>query len=338
MKTKVYFTVDTESSMGGAWANPNLRPVPAKRRIYCDLDGESLGIGWICRELNRRGQRATFFAEVFGSMVHGEAETREWVQYLLDQGQDVQLHTHLNFYFYALQSQGREVGGQRTDNLADIQGPARLELLKQGCALFRSAAGYDPTAFRAGSWRCHADLLTDLASVGIVLDASFNRTEQGRGSFDRENVTVNKLQKLGSMWEFPITVARQTMPDRAIPDGLRPFDPTSMSGWEMRKVLNDAHDAGMQHISAVFHSFSGVKASDVQYLNFRPDHVVRSRFQGLLDFVAMNDDRFEMATMGDLAASLARVTDASFDQVVVPELGFLHPLARKTVQALNRVL
>jgi hypothetical protein len=338
MKTKVYFTVDTESSMGGAWANPRLRPVPAKRRIYCDQDGESLGIGWICRELNQRGQRATFFAEVFGSMVHGEDETREWIQYLLGHGQDVQLHAHLNFYFYALQSQGQDVNGQRTDNLADLEGHRRLELLREGCRLFRSAAGYDPTVFRAGSWRCHKEMLRDLAAVGIVLDASFNRTEQGRGSFDRDTVAINKLQNLDGIWEFPITVAHQTLPDRAVPEGLRPFDPTSMSAWEMRKVLNDAHAAGMQHVSAVFHSFSGVKASDVQYLKIRPDHVVRGRFQGLLDFIARNDDRFEMATMGELASTLGKDGDVHFDRTSVSELGFVRPLARKIVQVFNRLI
>ena len=38
MATAVYLTVDTESSMGGAWANPQRRPLPASRHVFCESE------------------------------------------------------------------------------------------------------------------------------------------------------------------------------------------------------------------------------------------------------------------------------------------------------------
>lgn len=334
MRTNVYLTIDTENSMGGAWADPRLRPVSADRRIFCHINGESYGIGWICRELNARKLKATFFSEVFGSLVFGEDETRRWFQFLLDQGQDVQLHTHLNFYYYSRRRTAPGDLARRTDNLADLEPPLRAELVDRACELFRRAAGYDATAYRAGNWRGSLALLRDLGARGIVIDASFNRNLQGRGSFDNEPVVVNALQMIDRVWELPITVARQRLPDPALIDGLRPFDPVSLSCWELRKVLDDAYTAGTTHVSAVFHSFSGVKAKGPQYEQLKPDRIVRKRFEFLLDYLATNRDRFCVSTVGELVNEI-RSSGSIALHASIPSLGFFHPLARKIVQAAN---
>ncbi len=95
-KTRVFLTIDTESSMGGAWQNPALRPLPAERRISCRIRGRDHGIGWQCAQLRERGLKATFFCEVLSSLVLGEGDSRSYLEYLLEQGQDVQLHVHPN--------------------------------------------------------------------------------------------------------------------------------------------------------------------------------------------------------------------------------------------------
>src|SRR5215469_6814947 len=181
MTTNVYLTVDTENSMGGAWGNPTLRPISSDHRIFCKIGQQDYGIGWMCRELNARKLRATFFGEVFAGLVFGEADTRSWMQFLLDNGQEVQLHAHLNFFYYAQQMRDGVRPPFRTDNLADAPPAQRPELLERACELFRRAAGYFPAAFRAGNWCCDGDLLRDLRRAGIVLDCSFNPTLQGRG-------------------------------------------------------------------------------------------------------------------------------------------------------------
>src|ERR1051325_84647 len=254
MATAVYITIDTENSMGGAVANPSLRPISSARRIYCKIQERDHGIGWICNELNRRKLRATFLGEVFGSLVFGRDETRSWFQYLLNAGQDVQLHTHPIFYCYARGYRDRSGGRLQTDSLTRLPPQTRRELLDVACEEFRQAAGYDPVAYRAGNWHADEELLSDLRRVGIVLDTSFNETLQGAGSFDGRPLITNTLQLVNGVWELPITVARQRLPKRAF-STLRPFDPVAMSCWEMRRVLDHAHEKRATHVAVVLHSF-----------------------------------------------------------------------------------
>jgi hypothetical protein len=338
MSTNIYLTIDTENSMGGAWSNPTLRPVSSDRRIFCKIGHQDYGIGWMCRELNARNLRATFFGEVFAGLVFGEADTRSWMQFLLDNGQDVQLHTHLNFFYYAQQMRDGVRPPFRTDNLADAPPAQRPELLERACELFRRAAGYTPAAFRAGNWRCDWDLLSDLRRAGIVVDCSFNPALQGRGSFDRDALTPNALQYVEGVWEFPITVASQTLPDPALRNGVRPFDPVSMSCWEIRSILDNAYNSGIKYASAVFHSFSGLKVRGVQYTDMKPNHIVRKRFLFLIDYLSAHPEKFRVSTIGELADELHSADCASpAREPMVPSLGFLHPLGRKMVQIFNSI-
>ena len=334
MKTKVCLTIDTEHSVGGAWGDPTLRPVPSERRIFCRIGGRDHGIGWICDELAKRNLRATFFSEIFGMLVFGKDDTRRWVQYLLDRGQDVQLHTHLNFYYLARHLADPGSAGDRTDDLVSLEPRQRAERIEQACELFRSAAGRDPVAYRAGNWRANRELLAELANAGIKLDCSFNPAAKN-GSFAGEHLQKNRLQRLDGIWELPLTVVRQRLPEPHLVERMRPFDLVSLSSWEIRKALDECHRTGASHLAAVIHSFSCVKTRDVQYLRMKPDRVVQGRLRFFLDYLAANRDRFEVVTCEELVRTLD-----DFDQPrggEVPELGLVHPFARKVVQAVNSI-
>jgi hypothetical protein len=337
MRATVYITVDVENSMGGAWNNANLHPVGADRRIYCYIDGRSHGIGWICDALNARNLKATFFAEIFGSLVFGDNETREWISYLLDRGQDVQLHTHLNFYFFSQGALVRPDDDAFSDNLADIAEPLRHELLGKARDIFRRLTGYEPLAYRAGNWRADRALLRDLKAIGIVVDASFNQALQGSGSFDEGLGPVNALQLVDGIWELPVAVAYQSLPTLDTIGSLRPLDPFSMSCLEMRKVLDYLHVSGATHISIAFHSFSGVRAKDLQYTKLMPNHVVQRRFEFLLDYLAAHQDRFRVSTVGELARQLRERPISETCHPILPRLGLFRPLLREMRRMVNSV-
>ncbi|NMM75429.1 hypothetical protein [Acidovorax sp. SRB_24] len=337
MKTKVYFTVDTENSMGGAWSDPTLRPVPSDRRIHCRIDGADHGIGWICQQLVKRNFKATFFAEVFASQVFGEDDSRRWMAYLKDHGQDVQLHTHLNFHFYAQQLAQGTLITRRTDDLVRLEDVERRRTLAQACEIFERLVGERPRVFRAGNWVCSRELLADLLQQGIVLDSSYNHVVKGKGSFDETSLKVNALQVIDGMFELPVTLAHQMLPEPRLREGLRPLDPTSMSSWELRSSLEQAQQAGMEHVVLVLHCFSFVKSRDAQYQDLRPDRVVMNRFTALLDHLMAHNDRFEVSTLGELANSLRPVDLVTDTQTRIPQLGFARPLVRKLVQIANRL-
>jgi hypothetical protein len=339
MKTQVYITVDTECSMGGAWANPALSPVPPQRRIFCDIAGQSHGIGMMCDALEEHGFAATFFCEVFGAEVFGEAETQRWIRYLQHRGQDVQLHTHLNFHYYARHLLRPLLPHERVDNLASLPIEEQRELLGRACSLFERLTGKRPSVFRAGNWVVNMGLLHSLNAQGILLDASFNACAEAADSFPDETPKINRLHRLGPIWEMPISLAHQSLPDPVLTRGMRPLDPSSMSHWEISKALNDFHAHGEEHITIVLHSFSLVKARDQQYHNLRPDHVVQQRFKDLLAFLDTHRDRFMVSTLGQLAETLPLHREPKGSvSAPIPRLGFFQPAARKVVQALNRLV
>jgi hypothetical protein len=339
VKTRVYLTVDTENSMGGAWDDVSKRPVPSERRIFCKIDGRDSGIGWICDELDQRGFRATFFCEVLASLVLGDADISSYLNYLIARGQDVQLHAHPVFYFYKKYLDAVSRGeiydhSQTSDNLGRLPVDLQRQLLQLAYDIFVRLTGKRPVAYRAGGYNCSLETLTILANLGLLMDSSFNATYQGQGSFDGHDIALNIAQRIRGIWELPVTVARQSLPDPAIRTGLKPFEISSISTWEMCRMLEHASSSGVEDVVIMFHSFSAVKARDLQYTRIRPDRIVRYRFTALLDYLAQRSDRFIVTTFSETANDTSQLQGQHGGSVA--DLGFARPLARKLVQGANR--
>jgi hypothetical protein len=201
--------------------------------------------------------------------------------------------------------------------------------------------------YSAGSWANsllhfeleigYAELLKDLVSKGILLDSSFNFALKGKGSFDDLDLSVNKLQLIDSLYELPVTMARQSFPDFRLPDGLRPLDPTSMSFPEFKAIFVQSREALAPYIVIVFHCFSFVKSKNGQFTHLVPNATVQKRFLDVLSYLAKNSDQFEVATLGELATELGKSRVSSDDGGFIPELGFLKPFTRNLGQVYERL-
>jgi len=326
--------------MGGAWASPERRPLFADRRVFCNIDGEDHGIGWQCKELDRRGMRATFFCEVLSSLVLGEHDTRSYLDFLLLHGQDVQLHVHPNFYYYAQYLSAIQKGLEydhtiRSDNLACCSKIEQFQLLQKACCIFKKLTGKNPLAFRAGNYSANRQILSMLARLGVAIDSSFNPCYQGNGSFDGESVIFNLPQLIAGVWELPVTVALESLPDPRKHNRYMPLEISSLSLKEMIGVLDELQNAGATHIILVVHSFSCVKPKDIQYSALRPNRIVQRRFSGLLDYLAREAQRFTVSTLHEFTNSV-EVSMLPERQLAIPALGYLKPLIRKGIQVLDR--
>jgi hypothetical protein len=336
MKTSVYITFDTESSMGGAWRCPEKRPLPASRHVFCKNEKEAYGIPLIADELGRYNMQATFFCEMLATHVLGEEDTRSVTDFLLNANQDVQLHVHPVYrYYYDFKRYGdpeKYPAKQfERDFLSAETEEQQLSLLQESCEIFRKCTGYSPTAFRAGDFAADQTTLRILNRLRIPIDSSFNPIYSlSNKSFDKRPPEVNLVQKIEGVWEFPITVAKTRILEG---NGYKNLDMSAMSSAEMEMLLNAANKCGMEHVTFISHCFSTVKPKDIFYSSFRPNWIVIHRLKKLLRFLHLNSSRFVVRTFGELAKDLTSLEKQHI--AVVPDLGLWRPAIRKLVQGLN---
>ncbi|MCC6590319.1 MAG: hypothetical protein IT168_26735 [Bryobacterales bacterium] len=329
MRTRVYLTVDTETSIGGAWSIDAVRPVPLDRTVYCRIGGRDYGIGWICDQLNQRGMQATFFCETLCSLVLGDAPVREYLQFLLAKGQDVQLHVHPTYYFYAQKLAGKK-GMGKEDRIMCLAREVQRELLAIAREKFMQFTGQAPIAYRAGNFAADLQTLDILSELGFAVDSSLNGVEPSGEVFRNGSLPFNTARQVAGLWELPIMVANEHLPNRR----LKYIDVISVSAGEMRSMLRQCRKLGIEDVVIVFHSFSFIKKKDFRYDETRPDHTVMNRFESLLSFLAANAAEFEVATMAGFAANPPSAPPPA--PKGLPDLGLAGTLARKAVQLYNR--
>ena len=133
-KVRIYFTVDTETSLGGSWWNA-AGPLPLARTIFCENGEGSYGIPLIMDILEGHGFQATFFVEVFCSYLLGAEEVSKVFQCIQKRGHDVQLHLHpvQRFYRDFVQGQAR----REQDLMFQFPPDEQKQLVREGVELFR---------------------------------------------------------------------------------------------------------------------------------------------------------------------------------------------------------
>lgn len=339
MKTNVYFTVDTETSMGGALDHPERQPIPSSLPIFCPIGDEQFGIPLISRLLRKYGLRGTFFVETLATRCLGNAGMQSTFDFLLREGQDVQLHLHPVYHYYAESLAARTAGREYqvpvpTDFLGHFPPEVQHSLLSESIEYFQQFSGYRPVAFRAGCYAASRSTLRCLAALGITVDSSLNLCYP-EFSFPGERLEPNLVQQIEGTWEIPVTVARTPLPEGY--HGFKFADCSSLGVAEIRNMLDAAQRAGQEHFVIVFHSFSAVKVKD-EFQQMRPNRLVIRRLEGLFRYLAENSGRFQVSTMGAIAKQLSvQGRSDMLSPGFVADLGLFQASVRKGLQLINNI-
>jgi hypothetical protein len=281
--------------------------------------------------LQENDLRATFFTEVLARDVVGASELSKAYAPIRERGHDVQLHLHPVFHFYDLATRGRiqrDALPDQMDLIGSLPYEMQLELIAKGRSIFRDIFGVFPSAFRAGNYGASMLTFDALEKSGIRYDSSFNAAYIGNTCLMNSREASNTPWRIGAVWEIPVTTF-ETGAWRM--RGLKPFEVSAVSLWEMKQVLEQAEQLGQDTVTIIFHSFSFLKRADVQFRKMRPDRLVIQRFRGLCDFLRGNRDRFRTLTFSELPTP-----SESPVEVPLPRAGALIPACRKLVQAANR--
>lgn len=320
---RVYFTVDTETSMGGAWRNPAARPLPLERSIFGKMDSKYYGIPLLMDILEEYGFRGTFFTEMFCSRILGLGEVERVLTYIHNRGHDAQLHLHPAYRYYHHWLQG---GARREQDLmCDLPATEQDELIGEGIDIFRRLTGRAPRAYRAGCYGASEVTLAALRRHGVTIDSSYNLACLDVTCKFRSR-PLNGPRRMEGLQEFPVTNFRV-----ALQSGYKPLEVGAVSVAEILATIDSLRAAGCRDVVLSLHSFSFLKNLEHRNEPCRPDRIVIQRFRTLCAALARIRGEVEVPLIGE-----ANLPEQPLGSDHIPYIGWRRPLLRKIVQGVNR--
>lgn len=291
----VFLTVDVECSIGGAFADPKLKPVGGHKRIFGRFRGREYGIPLMMDIAEGYGLPLVFFVETFQHLYFGSRYTREVVETVLPRKHDIQLHLHPNYLnFTLIRPQDRKF----SDLCGDYHPDQQIEMIAWARKMLMDCGAPRPMAFRAGCFGADLNTLQALKQNDFLIDSSYCQAFIGAGCLLPDH-QLNDVSEEEGIFEFPITHLHECSRLRAA--GPKPLDINGVSFQEIRQVLNQARrGSGPGTVTMLLHSFSFLKPYDVQYRKVRPRWNVIRRFERLCRFLAENPSDFRVRTFGEL--------------------------------------
>lgn len=294
----IFLTVDVEHSIGGAFTDPRLKPVGSDRRIFGRFGGKVYGIPLLMDIAESYGLRLTFFLETCSADYFGLDTVREVCSTIVARGHDVQLHLHPEFLFLKGDEFRRSMPRA---GMAHLTRSRQRMLIEKGILVLQSCGVPRVAAFRAGGYGANIKTLKALSDADILIDSSYNFSfVKGPEQFGMTG-PINDLRRYERVYEFPVTQFVCPCPLIRNVRQVRPFDINGAGFLEMRAALKRAALTGPCHVTVVLHSFSFIKAYDLQYQKVRPRWNVIRRFEKLCLFLAENPSSYRVRTFGELS-------------------------------------
>ena len=330
MKPGIFITFDVECSMGGAWQNPDLKPVPPRLGMMGEYGENRFGVPLICDILQRSNLKATFFLEPFNEDLGYPGETEPVARFLVEHDQDVQLHVHPNHVHYGQYRRGEK--HQRTDQMADLSRDRQKEMIVAGADLLEAWTGSRPIAFRAGNMGASEETLSALTDAGLWIDSSYTFPYVGGQCCFAETERYNGSKWYGDVLEVALSAYQQ--PKIPLLHPAKPVDLMGSSFEECRDAVQMICDAGGDAV-LILHSFSLFKVRDKQYSDGKLNRVVTRRFEKFCQWLDDNRQHYPSRTFSGLGFL---VKEQGYQPKAVTPCTIRKPvraLTRKFVQGLN---
>jgi peptidoglycan/xylan/chitin deacetylase (PgdA/CDA1 family) len=324
-RVRVYITVDTETSLGGAWRNVGPGPLPLDRTVFGRYGSRFYGIPLIMDILEEHGFRATFFIEVFCAYLLGHEEVAKVFRTVQERGHDPQLHLHpaQRFYRDFLAGQPR----REQDLMFELPIDDQRQLIGEGVRLFKELSGKAPRAYRAGCYGGSERTLTALREHGIEIDSSYNTAYLGE-TCGFKTALLNAPVVIENVHEFPVTVFRTVGSNN-----YKPLEISSVSVREILATLRSMQASGCRDAVLVLHSFSLLKNLGLRFEHCRPDRIVIQRLRKLCRALSELKEEFEVVVLGEVDLRSIAIPQSQ----VIPYLGWVRPSIRKCIQGINRL-
>ena len=306
MRTRVCITIDTEFSIAGAFTNAGQQPV-AEPLVWCNVDGQSEGLGFMLKTFAKYDVQATFFVETVHRFWFKNDPMRPIAQQIRAEGHEVQLHTHPGWSLFAHQDWWDQARAQRgRDDFKARTVASSVALIEQGIATFKEWDLPRPLAFRSGNLQHDDNLYQALAQTGIPYSSNV-----GVGIYDsgdpRYTLYSGQHERHG-VRELPVlTFSDWTIGNKR---HIKSLTIAGSSFAETRSLLEKARAAGIPLVVILTHPFEFVHNHDITFAQNRRHDLTQRRLVQLCKFLKDNDDRFDACGLAQAAAALPAPTAA----------------------------
>ena len=288
--TEVCLTVDTEFSIGGAFARPTkLRPI-GEPHAYCPAQGEDHGLPFILRTLARFGFPATFFVETLSTAYFGDDPLRRVVADILSAGQDVQLHLHPNWLHFRYPDWIERLSNGPPSGLCSGRSLPEMEaLIETGLEPFERLNWPRPSALRVAGLSADRTVFVAMSRTGLRLGSNI-----GYGGRYHSKDPVLQIQA-GRHWiegvlEIPIfSFAQLPFPYLK---RYRRLTITGVGHHEMVSVLRAARANRISPVIILTHPHEFVKGAKPGWPGVRPNHINKRQLESLCKFLAHHANEF----------------------------------------------
>jgi peptidoglycan/xylan/chitin deacetylase (PgdA/CDA1 family) len=300
MKTRVFITIDTEFSIGGAFADPVRNKPIGAQMVLCEIGGKSHGLGFLLDTFATFDTKATFFVEAFNTYYFGDPPMRDLALRIRAAGHDVQLHLHPCWTYFRNRDWTDRL---KSDPPTDHMNGRPVELLRQwladGIAIFERWGLDRPVALRTGSLMADRSVYQAMELAGVRIGSNI-----GLGVYRPEDPGLHFFSGIHRVGEV-IEVCVLTYKDFEV--GKRAHHRTltiTGSSWkETRTLLLRAHQSNVETVVILTHPFEYVKCGRPDFSGLLPNRINQRRLVRLCEFLREHRDRFEATNFADLASS-----------------------------------
>ncbi|MGI9509525.1 MAG: polysaccharide deacetylase [Geminicoccaceae bacterium] len=324
--TDICLTIDTEFSINGAFARPDRCKPLGEARVYCPVDGEDQGLGFLLRTLGETGLHATFFVETAHVAYFGDRPMGGVVETLLQHGQDVQLHLHPCWRTFEDPDWQERIGDTPPlDQSALMPRETLCTLFDQGMRRIVDWGAPRPLALRTGNLSAGPNVYAAMADCGLPIgsNVAFGYAPPADPSLR----LMGGVHPVGGVVEVPVLSYLQLKVGRW--SKRRMLAITAASWPETKALLLAARAAGISPVVILTHPFEFIKSLGGRD---RINRINQQRLRKLCTFIADNPTNFRAATFGADGERWRRLAPASIKPLQAP-LGAV--LGRMVINALN---
>ena len=311
----ICITIDTEFSLGGMFQEPGAEPI-ADERVFCNVDGEERGLGFLLDTFAKHGTKATFFIEALHPLYFGLEPMGRAMDRILGAGQDVQLHLHpLWMGFHDPNWRLRKAAAPMNDDLdgrtqADIE-----EMITLGMKSFKDWGAPTPLAMRASQLRVDRTVYRAMANKGLKLASNV-----GLGIFEPHEEALRLTggrALIEGVLELPVLTYRQFTLGALKRQRL--FAITATSATEASSLLEQAWKAQISPIVIMTHPFEFVRFFDGK-VEASPNRINASRLEAICQKVSGDPSRFRARSFAEAASDWASLPPLKIPELVAPPM------------------